>query len=214
MVIRKIPESHWFAPVFALVQTLRHIGMLAYVYWSASQFEKNFNAWEFIRRDLARPLFEPFGFCDAWTHFGFAQSALFGLDLPIYAIATIVQSAMTAQACCVEALTTPRGRIVTATLALPVWFLAGLGLRRLGLRQWRRPASSKALRSLLYLILPSGVLGGLLLALAATTPLVSNLGTSVRLIGLGLWFVWLGMLSAERLRVWPFAKLLLPEPSR
>lgn len=200
--------------MFALMQTLRHAGMLAYSYWSVSQYEKNFNAWEFIRRDLARPLLEPFGFCGAWTHYGFTQSAVLGLDLPIYAIATILHSAMTAQASCVDALTTPRGHIVTAALALPVWFLAGLGLRRLGLRQWRRPASSKALRALFYLLLPSGVLGGLLLALAATAPLVSDLGLSVRLLGLESWFVWLGLLSAERLRVWPFAHLLPPERSR
>ncbi len=214
MAIRRILASLWFAPIFALVQTLRHVGMLAYGYLSASRNERNFDAWEFIHRDLAQPLFEPFNFCDAWIHYSLEQSAVLGLDLPIYAIATILQSAITAQASCVDALTTPRGHLITAGLAMPIWFLAGLGLHRLALRKWRPPASSNVLRYLLYLVLPFGMLGGLLLVLAVTATLVSDLGLSVRLLGAGLWLLWLGTLSAERLRVWPFAKLLPPVLSR
>lgn len=213
-MIRKILESHWFAPTFALVQTLRHVGMVVSAYFSASLDERHFNALEFIRGDLERPFFEPFGFCGVFFHYDFAQSAVLGLDLPIYAIATILHSAMTAHASCFDSLTSPRGHIVTATLALPVWFLAGLELRRLGLRRWRRPVSSMFMRYMLYLILPTGVLGGLFVALSAAALLVSDLGSSVRLLGLGLWLAWLGLLSAERLRVWPFASLLPKEYSR
>ena len=186
---------------------MRHVGMLAYGYLSASRNERNFDAWAFVHRDLARPLFEPFSFCDGWIHYGFGQSAVLGLDLPMYSIATILYSAMTAQASCVGALTTPRGHLITAGLAMPIWFLAGLGLHRLALRKWRPPASSNVLRYILYLVLLLGLLGGLLLVLAVTAPLVSDLGLSVRMLGVGLWLLWLGILAAERLRVWPFAKL-------
>ena len=162
----KVLANHWLVFWFALGQTLRHIGMLAYDYWSVGQSEKNFNAWMFVRRDLARPFFEPYGFCDAWTNYGLAQTAVLGL------------------------------------------------LRRLGLRQWRSPASSRILRCLLYLLLPFGVLGGLFLLLSAVAILASGLKASVHALGVGLWLVWLGLLAAERLRVWPFARLMPTQPSR
>lgn len=161
---------------------------------------------------MERPLLEPFGLCGAWAQYGFGQSAVLGLDLPVYLVATILHSALTAQPSCVDALTTPRGHVVTATLAFPIWFLAGLGLRRFGLEAWRSPARSASLRGALYLVLPVGALGCLLLVFGAATQLAEDAGFSVRLLGLGFWFAWAGALAAERLRVWPFDKLKEESP--
>ncbi len=180
--------STWFAPMFALAQTLRHVSMLAHGYWIANQSAKNFDAWEFIRRDLSRPLFEPFDFCGAWTHHDFGQAAVISLDLPVYLIVTILHSALTGQASCVDALTTPRGHVVTATLAFPIWFLAGLGLRRFGLEAWRSPARSAVLRRALSFLLPFGALGCLLLVLGAVAaPVAAPVAGPVCLFVSSVW---------------------------
>ena len=55
--------SKWFPPILALVQTMRHVGMIAFAYGDAVHYEKSVDLWAYIRKDLARPLFEPFEFC-------------------------------------------------------------------------------------------------------------------------------------------------------
>lgn len=207
MVIRKILTSRWFVPAFALAQTLRHIGILVFGYWMAARSDPTFDTWEYVRRDLARPFWEPYGFCGAWTHYDAAHSAILGLDFPVYVIATTLHSVVTAQQSCVDALMIPRGHVMTAALSIPLWTLAGLGVRRLAQKSWRRPVRSTPLRTLLYLPLSVWALGSLFLFLGATASIASNPGLSLRLLGQGFWLVWAGLLCAERLRVWPFDKL-------
>jgi hypothetical protein len=93
--VRVLLTSRWFPIVLAVVQIIRHVGLFGFGYWSAVQHEKRFDAGEFIRRDFARPLFKPYGFCGAWTHYSFYQSADFGLDLPAYVGAMLLQSGVT-----------------------------------------------------------------------------------------------------------------------
>ena len=74
--------SRWFPSGLALLQTLRHVALISFGYWAAEQNERRFDAVEFIRADLARPFFEPYAFCGAWTHYSGPQSAAISLDLP------------------------------------------------------------------------------------------------------------------------------------
>ena len=133
------PTSVWFPPIFAFVQTTRHVGMLAYTYWAARQYESRFDAGAYIREDLARPLFEPYGFCGAWTHYASGQSAVLGLDFPAYAAATMLHSAITWHLSCVDALTTPRGNFISTAFVFPLWFFLGLSIRRLANGRWHQP---------------------------------------------------------------------------
>ena len=68
--------SRWFPPIFALLQAVRHLGMIAYDYWRATQNYRHFDAAEFIHKDLARSFFEPYGFCGAWTRYGFHEDGV------------------------------------------------------------------------------------------------------------------------------------------
>jgi hypothetical protein len=75
----RIVAEKWFPLVFALVQVLRHVGTLASDYWIAARGEPTFVVMEFVRRDLARPFFEPSGFCGGYSHNTFGQSTIIGL---------------------------------------------------------------------------------------------------------------------------------------
>ena len=153
--------SRWFPPLLALLQTVRHLCMIAYKHWAVAQNESRFDVDQFIRRDLARTLFEPYGFCGAWTHYASGQSAVLRLDLPAYAAATLLHSAMTWQASCIDANTTPRGNNLCAAFVLPLWFLVGLSIRRLAQRRWHRRVEGRIKRGLIALELiplPFGVL--------------------------------------------------------
>ena len=77
--------SLWFPLIFAWLETARHLGFIGYDYWETAQRQRRFETIEFIRRDLARPLFEPYRFCGAWMHYAFGQSAVLGIELPAYA---------------------------------------------------------------------------------------------------------------------------------
>src|SRR5258706_600077 len=120
--------SCWFPPILALLQAARYLGFIGYDYWIAAQNEKRFDVGEFLRRDLARPLFEPYEFCGGWTHYSPAQSANFGLDLPAYVGATLLHSAVNFRGSCADALMTPRGQIITAPFVLALWFFVGLSV--------------------------------------------------------------------------------------
>lgn len=199
--------SRWFPPILAFLQIARHLGLVGYDYWAAAHNQNRFDVGEFLRRDLERPLFEPYGFCDGWTHYTFGQSAVLGLDLPAYAGATLLYSAINWHAECVDALTTPRGQIIAAVFVLLLWFLVGLSIRRLAQRRWRRPLVgrfSRALVSLGLVLIPFGLLG---LFFSVVGAFVSEGGLSVRMAGLALWMLYLAALTAERLRVWPFGSV-------
>jgi hypothetical protein len=197
--------SRSFPLILALLQTLRHIGLIGYDYWAAAQNEKRLDLGKFLQRDLAHPLFEPYGFCGAWTHYSSGQSAVLGLDLPAYVGATLLHSAVNWRVSCVDAFTTPRGQIISAALVLPLWFFVGLSIRRLAQRRWRQRTTrrlSRALVSLGLLMLPFSLLG---LHFSIVGLFVSDVGSSVRLAGFAFWMLYLATLTAERLRVWPFA---------
>jgi hypothetical protein len=102
--------SRWFPLILAFSLATLHIGLIGSDYWAAARNEKHFDAQQFVRRDLERPLFEVCGFCGAWTHYAAGQSAALGLDLPAYLAATLLHSAVNWRATCVDALTTPRDR--------------------------------------------------------------------------------------------------------
>jgi hypothetical protein len=209
--------SRWFPLILALLQTARHVGLIGYDYWAAAHNDKRFDLGEFLQRDLARPLFEPYGFCGAWAHYSSGQSAVLGLDLPSFIAATLLHSAINWRASCVDALTTPRGQIITAALVPVTWFFIGLSIRRLAQRRWRQRTTGRFFRtvaSLGLLLVPLGLLG---LLFAVVSLFVSDIGSSLRLAGLAFWMLYLATLIAERLRVWPFARTdtpmqaLLPE---
>jgi hypothetical protein len=50
---------------------------------------------------------------------------------------------------------------------------------------------------------PFGLLG---LVFGVGSLFVSDIGLSVRLVGLAFWMLYLPTLTAERLRIWPFAR--------
>ena len=205
--------SRWFPPIFALLQAVRHLGMIAYDYWRATQNYRHFDAAEFIHKDLARSFFEPYGFCGAWTQYTSSQSAVLGLDLPIYAVGSMLHSAMTGGFSCVDALTPPRGRILGTALALPVWFFVGLGVRRLARHQWRNKVEGRIKRALIGLGLIPLPFGVLFLLLSVASLFVSDLGLSVRAAGFAIWFLYTSALAAERLRIWPLNRLAVKEPA-
>ena len=163
--------------------------MIAYSYRLIAQNERRFDVAEYLSKDLARPLFEPYGFCGGWAHYTFGQSAVLGLDLPAYTAGTILHSAMTGGASCVDALTTPRGHILSTAFVLPLWLLVGLSIRRFGQRRWRNRVEGRikgALTALWLLTLPFGIL---FLLFSVTSLLLSDLGLSIRTAGFGLWFL-------------------------
>ena len=204
--------SRWIPPLLALLQTVRHLCMIAYTYWAAAQNERGFDVGQFIRRDLARPLFEPYGFCGAWTHYASGQTALLGLDLPAYAAATLLHSAMTWQASCVDAITIPRGHILSAAFVLPFWFLVGLSMRRFAQRCWHPRAEGRIKRALIALGLIPLPFGVLALICSLVVFFVSDVGLSVRLAGIAFWMLYPAALAAERLRIWPFDWVVRTRP--
>jgi hypothetical protein len=206
--------ARWFPLILALLQTVRHVGLVGYDYWAAAQHESRFNVEEFFRRDLARPIFEPSGFCGAWTSYGFGQTAVIGLDLPAYAWATLVHSAINWRNACEETFTTPRGQIIVAVFVLPLWFLVGLSIRRLAQRRWRRRTTGRISRILVTLGLiglPFGLLG---LLFSVVSMFVSGDGQALGMAGMACWMLYLAALAAERLRVWPFELKPQSPPSK
>lgn len=129
--------SRWFPLTFALLQTVRHVGLIGYDYW---RYEERFRVVDSLKRDLARPLFEPSGFCGAWISYASGQTADLGLDMPAYAAGMLLHSVVNWSPACDATLTTPRGQLIAAVFVMPVWFLTGLSIRRLSQRRWRRRA--------------------------------------------------------------------------
>ena len=132
------------------------------------------------------------------------QSAVLGLDLPAYAAATLLHSAMTWQASCVDAITTPRGHILSAAFVFHVWFLVGLSARRFAQRRWHRRVEGRIKRALIALGLIPAPLEVLALIFGVVGLFVSDIGLSLRSAGIAFWTLYISALAAERLRVWPF----------
>ncbi len=158
----------------------------------------------FVRRDLARPLFEPYGFCGAWTSYSFGQSAVLGIDMPAYQAEMLFYASISRQGTCVDALTTPRWQIVTGLGVLPLWYLVGRSVRRIAQREWRRRASGQITRAVLSLGWVPLVIGVLALLMSIVGALFSGAGLSVRMAGIAFWMLYWACLAAERLRAWPF----------
>lgn len=196
--------SRWFPLGFALSVTTLHIALIGSDYLAATRNDKRFDARQFIRRDLNRPLFEEYGFCDAWTYYTAGQSAALGLDLPAYLAATLLHSSVNWQVTCVDALITPRGQIVTAAFVPPLWFAVGLSVRRLAQRRWRHRTTGWLPRALICLGLALFPIGVVTLIFGVLGLLFRDLSLSVRLAGFAFWLFYFSILCAERLRVWPY----------
>jgi hypothetical protein len=199
-----VTTSRWFAPVFAVLRTARHAGMIAYSYWSASQNE---DVWPFIRNDLSGPLFEADSSCGWWSTYDGSSTALQGLDFPAYDAAMLFHSVVTWNESCVDTLMTPRGQIVVVPFVFLLWLLVGLSIRRFAQRRWRRQAGGRLSRVLLScgLVPAPFALFGLLLGAVGLG--ASGVGVGIRLAAMSVWFLYLSLLAAERLRVWPFGEL-------
>jgi hypothetical protein len=208
-----ILKSRWFPPILALLQTIAYLALVGYDYWSDTRNLRHFNIEEYLRGDLARPLFEPSSFCGAWMRYGFGQTAVLGIDLPAYAAASLLYSAINRQSICPETLTTPRGQVIVALCVFPVWFLVATSIRRLAQHRWRRRIAGRAPRIVISIgltMLPLGLLGFLLSVINA---FLSEIGQALRMAGLVFWMLYLTLLTVERLRMWPFRFLEAQPPS-
>lgn len=184
--------------------------MIAHSYWVVAQNESRFDVGEFVQKDLARPLFEPYEFCGAWVHYSFGQSAVLGLDLPAYVAATLLHSVMSWRATCVDALTTPRGHILSSAFVFALWFFVGLSLRRFAQRRWHRRMEGRIRRAVVALGLIPLPLGLPVLLFSVVGLFASDIGLSLRLGGIAFWALYASALAAERLRVWPFDRVDSP----
>ncbi len=194
---------HWFPHVLALLQAMLHLCLVSSTYWTATLRDENFDAMRFLRADLERPLFEPYGFCGAWSHLSAGQAAALGLDFPAYLAASLLHRAIVQQASCVEAVMTPRGHILVTALALPVWFWVGLSLQRLARRRWPSRVQERAIVPIGSIPLPLAVLG---LISSYSAFLLLEWGLALQLAGMAGWGLFMATLAAEKLRVWPFTQ--------
>ena len=152
---------------------------------------------------MAYPLFAEFDFCDAWTSYTAGQEAVFGLDVPAYLAAQLLQAAITGATTCLGALTTPRGHLIVAPFVFLFWLLPALTFRRLAQHRFHGPWRAPLLRAVAFLgilLLPLGVLFALGSILSLFFPLANS---SLKLIGHAFWCLYLSALAAERLRTLP-----------
>lgn len=187
------------------MQTIRYAAMTAYGYWAVAQSEGEGVVKDLILRDLARPLFEPYGFCGGWTHCGPVGDARIAFDAPAFFAATIVQSVATGEVTCVDAVMTVRGQILTALFVPLLWLLVGFSMRRLGQRRWR-PETTGSFRRLLLTVLLLPGLVTLPFVILGVPLLFASPWLSLRLWGHAFWMIYPTLLCAERLRVWPFQR--------
>ncbi len=196
--------ARWFPLVFALLQTLRHVGFIGYDYYRQNE---RVQVLDFLKRDLARPFFEPSGFCGAWTSYSPGQTADLGLDMPAYAAGTVLHSLVNWSLACDATLTTPRGQLLAAIFVMPVWFLAGLSIRRMSQRRWRRRAGRFWRLPLSFGLVVAAMLGFSMLVVSLGSVFVSGVGHALRAVGLAFWLLALAALCAERLRSRPFDRV-------
>lgn len=203
----------WFPAVLAVLQVVRYLTFVGFAYWKAEHHEKIFDAGQFIRQDLARPFFQPYEFCGAWVTYSAFDSANLGLDFPAYAGATLLHSAITASPSCVDALLTPRGQVFVVVFVPFLWYLVGLGIRRIAQRRWCHQSQKRIARVFLFPSMISLPFGIATLLFTVLSLLSSDVSVSIRLAGLAFWSLLLAGWAAERLRVWPFARID-PQPSK
>ena len=202
-----VVTSRWFPLALVLSMSVLHVGLLGFDYWAAARNEKDLDISRFLQRDLERPLFEPYGFCGAWTHYSAGQSADLGLNFPAYIGAILLHSAVNFSTTCVDALTTPRGHIVTTVFVPPLWFMVGLSIGRIAGRRWHPALTGRFARAFAWLgllLLPWGIL---FLVFGFLGLFVSETSGTGRAFGLAFWMVYTSALSAERLGLWPFRSL-------
>jgi hypothetical protein len=197
--MHRILTAAWFPAAFALLQTVRYFAFLAHGYWGQTRLD----VLAYIRQDLALPLFAAYDFCDAWRDYTAGHRATFGLDLPAYLAAQLLYAAITGATTCLDALITPRGQLIVAPFVFLFWLLPAITLQRLAQRRrhhpWRAPLP-RAVAFLGILLFPLGVLS----ALASILSLFpSSYNSSLQLIGLTFWCLYLSALAAERLRTPP-----------
>jgi hypothetical protein len=199
-----ILTSKWFAPIFALLQLARHLGMIAYDYWFAATHLQSFDPAQYLRNDLARPLFESSEVCRMIVdRFPSASQAVLGLDFPAYAITGVLHSALSGQLSCEDTLLSPRGQILSAAFVLPIWFLVGLSIRRLAHRRWRRRAESRTSHVMTVLHFIS-ISIGFLAVFASLCFLPIDIWAALEVAGVAFWCLYFSVLAAERLRLGRF----------
>ena len=201
--MHRILTAAWFPTAFALLQTVRYFAFLAHGYWLASSNQSRFDALEYIRQDLARPLFTEYDFCDAWRGYTAGQEAVFGLDLPANLAAQLLHAAITGATTCLD-LATPRGHLIAAPFVFLFWLLPALTLRRLAQHRRHRPWRAPLLRAVAFLgilLFPLGVLSAIASIVCLFYPVANS---SLKLIGLAFWCLYPAALAAERLPIWPF----------
>jgi hypothetical protein len=189
--------------MLAVVQTLAYFGLLGYDYWIGARDEKLANVREYVRRDFGRPLFEPSGWCGAYTRYGFGQSAVLGIDLPAHVSASLLLSLVIWQPSCAESLITPRGQLITAAFVPALWLLLGTSIRRLAQRRWHKHVVGR-LRLVPALGLIALPVALVCIVFSVIMVFASAFSLSVRLAGFAFWMFYIATLAAERLRVWPF----------
>lgn len=196
--------SRWFPPLLALFASTVHIALIGYDYWVAERNKHHFDVRRFLRQDLERPFFEPYGFCGAYVRYTAGQGIALGLDFPAYVAAIVLQSAVNQCETCVDAVTTPRGQILTIGFVFPLWFVVGLTVRRLCQRRWRSAATGRLSRIMIFLGVVPFPIGMFALLFACLGLFVSDKSISFRLAGFAFWMFYISILSAERLRLWRF----------
>lgn len=170
----------WFPYLFALLQTLRHLVVVIAGYWA-----HHLIPW--ARADLAQPLFAPYALCaDTARVFGGELSLTYGVDLPAYQAASLLHFLMTGQVSCSAEILAVRCHVIAACLVAPIWFLVGVGMRRM--------ANRRIAASLLCCVLLVSF-GPLVLRVAGFSP-----GIAMRIGGAAVWLLLVGALVVGRLR--------------
>ena len=203
--------SHWFPPALALLQTLLFLGLIASDY-VREHGRKGFDAPDYIRKDLARPFFEPEDLCPDLVGFSAASEIGMALNPPAYLISGAVQSIVNWGRCPPDLR--PRGQILTAAFVAPCWLLVGRNVRRFARRRWRRQAEGELVRSFLAFGLVLLFLLGLVQLLLSALAFFHTEWIGIRLLGLAVWPFYITMLVAEPLRFWPFTRIDRSAPGR
>lgn len=178
--------------------------MIAYGYWNALVNECNFGLESYLRKDLARPFFERYEFCDAWHNYNTSDAATMSIDLPAYVLASLTHSLGAGELSCVDALGTPRGQIIALAFVPLVWYLIGKSVRRLAKLQLRPETQGLWRLALVACAIALGLFGAVLLGVGVAQGFAGYGWNPIRMIASAFWAFYAYALAAERLRVWPF----------
>jgi hypothetical protein len=193
-----ILTSRWFPPILAAVQTLVHVSLIAYEYRPLIVDGERFDCmYEDLSNDLA---------CGTYRPYSVGHSADLGLNLPAYLALSLLYFHANLEFVDIDAVTIPRGQRMIATLVPLVWFFLGCSVRRVARRRWRRADHGRWQRASLWVALLPALYGLLAIPMGAGGLFLGRWG-SFQVICFGLWATYAAALAAERLRVWPFAKI-------